>query len=425
MKVALSHLEHDHDIKLQFRIDDLEEFFDRGVAQPYVTDTFGPGWRIECWPTKSDGEECMSCFLDVGPAGYPRPILCSFVGESISSGHRYFEHTATYTFSPDRFSSRQSRIRPTSLLRTQHWYRFRRLRQENGLVITATIRAQATALAFSDACEGFGVLHDLITGRDPCDVKFVAFASRNTGGELVQPRVLSFNKKALWDKCPRLKRWSQNPNLVEIALAQVFSDQLLRCINVPLGDMTSFRLTNSDGDSDFEDENECEEAGVQRTTCQTPPVVVGLPAATWEAFLFYIYTGVIIFAPLTSNGTEARREFMLNYKANNPRRPKPCSCKSIYRIALKLDMADLKDLALKELKSQLSKDNIVKEIFTPFTSQYEEVKEMELQLLKRHWEELKGSAQVTEMLSNIVSGRYPHATSIMTEIWQSVGVVPT
>ena len=102
-----------------------------------------------------------------------------------------------------------------------------------------------------------------------------------------------------------------------------------------------------------------------------------------------MYTGAITFAPLRSRGENARKDFIATYKAKNPHRPAPCSCKSIYRIAsivrdiydpprwsnepdlngLQLDMQDLQMLALKELGSQLSKDNIVMEVFTYFTSQ--------------------------------------------------------
>ncbi|EPS98894.1 hypothetical protein FOMPIDRAFT_1125538, partial [Fomitopsis schrenkii] len=151
-------------------------------------------------------------------------------------------------------------------------------------------------------------------------------------------------------------------------------------------------------------------------------IVTGVAASTWEAFLFYLYTGVIVFAPLTSAGEEARKAFKARYRSRNPHRPVPCSCKSIYRLAHQLDMADLEDLALKEIDSQLSVRNIVTEIFTKFTSRYDRVKAVEMHFLKQHWDEIKGSRQVAEMLMKVTSGRYPHTAPILTEIWQSVSI---
>ncbi|KAH9921168.1 uncharacterized protein B0H18DRAFT_1022275 [Fomitopsis serialis] len=431
MEVALAHVEYNHDIRVQFHIDNLEEFFaQRGypVAQPYVTATFGPGWRIECWPSQSDGQDCtISCRLDVGPRGYPRPISCSFIGESMPGGHRYFEHTATYMFHPpDKYSSR-----------TQHWnYRFRHLRQENGLVITATIRARA-GHAFSDGCEGFGVLHDLITGGQPDKIKFIVFAGRNaTGvGRLVRPRTLLFDKHALQVKCLALNNVGHSYWLDDASDApalcqwEVFSGHK----GVPsafVSGASSYQPAahpDLDGDSDFEDVGEEGVAGIIPGQLQTRPtaIISDVAASTWEAFLFYLYTGVVVFAPLASNGEDARKHFIANYQVGNPQRPAPCSCRSMYRLAHRLDMADLKNMAFEELKSQLSKDNVIKEIFSQFTSQHEQVKDMELQLLKRYWDELKGSDQVSEMMMKVVSGKHPHAASIMMEIWQSVTVIPT
>ena len=53
----------------------------------------------------------------------------------------------------------------------------------------------------------------------------------------------------------------------------------------------------------------------------------------WEALLFYLYTGTVAFAPLRSRGEKRRREYIESYQRKNPRRPAPCSCKSIYRLA--------------------------------------------------------------------------------------------
>ncbi|KAH9943869.1 hypothetical protein B0H21DRAFT_747364, partial [Amylocystis lapponica] len=71
------------------------------------------------------------------------------------------------------------------------------------------------------------------------------------------------------------------------------------------------------------------------------------------------------------------------YRSNKPDRPITCSCKSMYRLADKIGLDVLKDLALDHLKSRLSAQSILAEIFSSFTSRYlafkyDEVKKIEL-----------------------------------------------
>ncbi|KAI0726972.1 hypothetical protein C8Q72DRAFT_887095 [Fomitopsis betulina] len=142
-------------------------------------------------------------------------------------------------------------------------------------------------------------------------------------------------------------------------------------------------------------------------------IKVTVASTTWEAFLFSLYTGVIAFAPLRSQGKAARKDFITAYKEKNPHRPAPCSCKSIYRIASKLDMQDLQALALKELGTHLSKDNIVAEVFTKCASRHDDVRELGVRVLKEHWAELKGTVEMSDILKKVVRCNMAHATAIM------------
>ena len=54
---------------------------------------------------------------------------------------------------------------------------------------------------------------------------------------------------------------------------------------------------------------------------------------SWEAILYWLYTGVIVFAPLTASGKTDRDAYVKQYSTNNPDRPAPVSCKSVYRVA--------------------------------------------------------------------------------------------
>lgn len=77
---------------------------------------------------------------------------------------------------------------------------------------------------------------------------------------------------------------------------------------------------------------------------------------TFRAFLYYLYTGFISFAPLTSSfqsttpspnvsleqhRLEARNALVGEYMRKHPNRPVPVSPKSIYAVALKYELPAL------------------------------------------------------------------------------------
>ncbi|KAF7791218.1 hypothetical protein EIP86_002232 [Pleurotus ostreatoroseus] len=95
-------------------------------------------------------------------------------------------------------------------------------------------------------------------------------------------------------------------------------------------------------------------------------VVVGAASTTWEAFLFYLHTGVLEFAPLSSTGGKKRTAYIK--QALTPDRPRPCSPKSMYRLADIMKLDDLKQLCLNEIRDQLSVRNILTELLSTFTS---------------------------------------------------------
>ncbi|KIP03404.1 hypothetical protein PHLGIDRAFT_121629 [Phlebiopsis gigantea 11061_1 CR5-6] len=141
---------------------------------------------------------------------------------------------------------------------------------------------------------------------------------------------------------------------------------------------------------------------------------------TWNAFIFYIYTGDVVFAPLKSQvqmpepGT-VRRDGLT---AAAPR----CSPKSMYRLADELGLDDLKTLAKKDIESKLSADNILAELFSGFTAKYDDIRDMELTFActqareslrsgifewLRHTDDLKHNADVLAHLIRWLAGGGP------------------
>ncbi|CDU25313.1 uncharacterized protein SPSC_05147 [Sporisorium scitamineum] len=91
--------------------------------------------------------------------------------------------------------------------------------------------------------------------------------------------------------------------------------------------------------------------------------------------------------------------------------PAPCSAKSMYRLADKLQIPELKERAQQELANNLTVDNIVWEAFSGFNSQFPAIRQMETEFLLKHWSEVKG----TEVMKNIFSR--PSAHPGLADIW--------
>ncbi|KAL6302570.1 hypothetical protein BKA93DRAFT_827274 [Sparassis latifolia] len=68
-------------------------------------------------------------------------------------------------------------------------------------------------------------------------------------------------------------------------------------------------------------------------------------------------------------GKEVYGKFMDIYRKQTLDLPVPRSCKSMFHFAKELDCESLQTLALNHLKEQLSKETILTELFSEFTSQ--------------------------------------------------------
>ncbi|PCH43155.1 hypothetical protein WOLCODRAFT_153213 [Wolfiporia cocos MD-104 SS10] len=147
-------------------------------------------------------------------------------------------------------------------------------------------------------------------------------------------------------------------------------------------------------------------------------MVTGAASSTWESYLFYLYSGIVVFAPLRSEGEHIRKKFIDNYEERNPHMPAPCSCKSMYRLADELKMGKLKELAFDHLKSTISTHTILTEVFSEFTSRYKEIREMEMGILGKMWSGLVGSPEFQSKLVELAQGDYPHAGEIVGEMFR-------
>ncbi|KXN80752.1 hypothetical protein AN958_07860, partial [Leucoagaricus sp. SymC.cos] len=137
-------------------------------------------------------------------------------------------------------------------------------------------------------------------------------------------------------------------------------------------------------------------------------VINGTAYKTWKAFLFYTYTNSISFNDLKSQRKTAPRSPIAKDTKDFVR----CSPKSMYRFADYADLPDLKALAKGAITKGLSRFNIVEELFSVFTSKYQEIIELEVEFLIQNF---SGSVRkdFDEMLQMIVLGTQTHAFRIL------------
>ncbi|KAJ7160676.1 hypothetical protein C8R43DRAFT_1177098 [Mycena crocata] len=141
-------------------------------------------------------------------------------------------------------------------------------------------------------------------------------------------------------------------------------------------------------------------------------VVKGHAFQTWNALLHYLYTNKIVFRNLKSSGGQGGSE---------PLHTLQCSPKSMYKLAEKFGLEDLKALALASLRSQLSSDNIVREAFSSFTSMYPEISDIEVGILINHMRNLGGD--IDEMLKSICNGGRPQSFDVLRKIVRGTGSI--
>ncbi|KAF9527601.1 hypothetical protein CPB83DRAFT_393844 [Crepidotus variabilis] len=196
---------------------------------------------------------------------------------------------------------------------------------------------------------------------------------------------------------------------------------------------------------------------------------------TYRAVLYYIYTDNIVFAPLSSSfrspsddkssildstpstpseccevpgsriyhsegSSSTRAEWIREWMKTNPGRPAPCSAKSVYRLADRLDLSELKDRAAQHIIKSLTVQNIALEIFSPFAATYEAIRKVsefistaefcrelfqtEVEFFLTHWNEIRASDAMRDVWVQIRNGRHPGFEEVWPLIAQSLEFRP-
>jgi hypothetical protein len=73
-------------------------------------------------------------------------------------------------------------------------------------------------------------------------------------------------------------------------------------------------------------------------------------------------------------------------------------------------------LALKNLKSQLSVENIADELFGDVSHLYEDIRHVELEYAVAHWHKVKTSQGMEDIRRRVRGGGVPHFAEVMAEL---------
>ncbi|KAH9843175.1 uncharacterized protein C8Q71DRAFT_736244 [Rhodofomes roseus] len=452
----------------QFRIDNLRAMFnlvdtDSGVDQ-YDTAAFGPGFFFRLSAFQSD---LHGPCADLGL--YANDDLLQPVHMEVTIDGRSRDNESAW------FSFRDSRDVLTAgsiciwdnILSAEFMDGCVPMRRDNAVVVMAVLKltrlAPPPASVSKDALD---LLHKSLESKELPTVRWTGFSARRPDGTLTKPLSVFAPRDLLVSPCEEIERsWEETLLLLDGTLYDPES--------LPLGidssavdDLTAF----SDYESDYDDDEVpfepilskpdppkshdslptaidweaditeepivlIDEDAIAATPSEGGSTICTLTGddtkrgdillrsvahRTLQALIYYLYTGIVVFAPLSSDGKEERDSFLADYKKSYANRPTPSSCKALYDVAVKLGLNDLQKRAFVFLRRQLSETNIIDELFSPFTSRHAPVREMEVALLVQRWNKLTKDSAFEHKLEEMARGERPYAASLVMHILRAV-----
>ncbi|KAI0684904.1 hypothetical protein BC835DRAFT_1387101 [Cytidiella melzeri] len=127
---------------------------------------------------------------------------------------------------------------------------------------------------------------------------------------------------------------------------------------------------------------------------------------TWKALIFYIYTGEVHFGPL-------RSQLASTNETRKPTSAPLCSPKSMYRLADKCGIDELREKAKQDILGKLSVANITTELCTSLVSTYDEIRDMHVDFACQKAQRPLVVAFVPQWIAGIASGNSSHTSSTL------------
>ncbi|EPQ57189.1 hypothetical protein GLOTRDRAFT_137581 [Gloeophyllum trabeum ATCC 11539] len=216
---------------------------------------------------------------------------------------------------------------------------------------------------------------------DFIDTKIYGFSRRMVDGQVSGPLPIYANSTILKAKSTYFETMFSRAYFTESSVNELGGGALQ-----PGESSCSAEEYGYDSDSDLdagEDDPDGDSAApIRRRGPGRTAHVKDIAHKTLRTFVWYCYTGEVVFSPLTSEGKEQKKSERLEAQsAIAAMKPPSCSPKSMYRLADKYGIADLEDRAFDELRNRLTVHNILDELFSTFTSRYERIRHMEIDFI--------------------------------------------
>lgn len=136
---------------------------------------------------------------------------------------------------------------------------------------------------------------------------------------------------------------------------------------------------------------------------------------TWYCLLHFLYMGTVEFSPLKSSGPHGSRRFYCNTS-----RVPECSARSMYRLATKLNIDELRDLAFDSICRDIDENNLLRELASGFTGRHPAVLEMELDLLSQKIASAPIVEGLPKLLTRISQKELSHGANIMIGFYMRI-----
>lgn len=92
------------------------------------------------------------------------------------------------------------------------------------------------------------------------------------------------------------------------------------------------------------------------------------------------------------------------------------SCKSVYRLAHKLELTSLMEDAVDAFEANLTVDNVARELFSSAAATYDELRDAAAEFAVEHWDVVEKSAGMKEMMAKVERGEMDQAGLIMKAV---------
>lgn len=143
---------------------------------------------------------------------------------------------------------------------------------------------------------------------------------------------------------------------------------------------------------------------------------------TYRAVLTYLRTGFIPFAPLSSackplssTSTRTRKQRLLEVWYWQDR-PLPVSPKSVFRLAHLLELEELQELCLANLRRQLTVEIAPVELVDDASVCFDEWRKVIIDYIFENWDNVEGSEAWKKMQGRIRRDEVPGAAPVMLEL---------